>query len=66
MTGKRSAEKTVRDIVESPGVIILPKRRFVLYWRAFQVRTVLLNCALAKASTAMSITAGRRSFLRQA
>ena len=30
------------------------------------MRTVLLNCALAKASTAMSITAGRRSFLRQA
>ena len=62
MTKKRSAEKLLEISVDPPAAITLLMRKSVLYLKAFGVKTVLLNCAVAKVSTVMFITVGRRSF----
>ena len=63
---KDSAEKAVRDIRRATRRIYQQKRRSVLYWRVYAVKTALLNCAGKKALTRICITAGRRSFWRRA
>jgi hypothetical protein len=49
MTEKRSAEKLFEISVEPPAAITLLKRESVLYLKAFGVKTIFLNCAVAKA-----------------
>ena len=62
MTKQRSAEKLLEISVDPPAAITLLKRKSVLYSKAFGVKIVFLNRAVAKAYTIMFIVAGRRSF----
>ena len=49
MTKKRSAEKLLEISVDPPAAITRLKRKSVLYLKAFGVKTVFLNRAVAKA-----------------
>jgi len=51
---------------EPPDAIILPKKKYVLYWKAFEVKTALPNYVDEKVSIAMCITAGQRNSRRPA
>ncbi len=62
MTKKRSSEKQFEISVEPHDDIILLKRKYALYWKVFEVKTVLPNCAAVKELTVTCITAGQRSF----
>ena len=62
MTDKRSAEKTVRDIRRATRRHYAAEDKIRIVLGAFELKTVLLNYVVAKASTAMSTTAGRRRF----
>jgi|APSaa5957512535_1039671.scaffolds.fasta_scaffold24813_3 hypothetical protein len=66
MTNKGGAERTVREIRKSA------RRRYSvdgttrIALGGLEVEAVLLNCVVTKASTTMSIIAGRRNCLMQA
>ena len=61
MTDKISAEKTVPDIRQATRRHYSAEEKIrVVLEGLFEVRTVLVNCGVAKASTAMPITAGGR------
>ena len=61
-----SAEKTVRDIRRATRRRHRPRIRFVLFLKAYAVRSALPSCAARKASIRTCITGGPRSSWRQA
>ncbi len=65
MTNKRSAEKTVRDIRRATRRHYSAEAKIRIVLEGLRGGAALPNFAVEKASTEISITAGRKSFLRR-
>ncbi len=49
MTEKRSAEKSCETFADEPAKNILPKKKYVSFWKDFVARKASLNYAVGKA-----------------
>src|SRR5580704_11561254 len=61
---KEPATQVVKNIRVRRGDTFRPKTRSASYWKGFAARTVSPSSAAARGLSKISITAGRKTFLR--